>query len=460
VTTPVPGPPASVLATIIRADPAHPYDPATQARRATFGAVNLPDLPSLMTDVVFMPQFALLDANGTWTGYLSTQGLPGAVAASRYVGATTSGSPGTGTFTVGDWVIDQTGRVWVCTVAGSPGTWVGASGSGFANPMTTLGDLISGGVSGTAARLAGNTTSTREFLTSTGSGGLATTPAWAVIAATDLPAATTGAQGAVQLAGDLGGTAVSPQVTGTHLASALPIAQGGTGQAAQQAAIDALAGSQTSAQYLRGNGTHVQMSAIQAGDVPQLADYAPTGLTGATAASRYVGATTTGAPVSGTFAVGDFAIAQDGNAWICTVAGTPGTWLNAANLYLPLAGGTLTGSLTVGGSITSTGLTDIQASGNLKAAFGNLDIQSAGSGVQVKEGANAKQGTVALVTGSKVVSNTSVTASSRIFLTSQADGGTPGWLRVSARTAGTSFTITSSSGTDTSTVAYEIFEPG
>jgi hypothetical protein len=37
--------------------------------------------------------------------------------------------------------------------------------------------------------------------------------------------------------------------------------------------------------------------------------------------------------------------------------------------------------------------------------------------------------------------------------------GTPGWLRVSARVAGTSFTITSSSGTDTSTVAWLIAEP-
>jgi len=54
--------------------------------------------------------------------------------------------------------------------------------------------------------------------------------------------------------------------------------------------------------------------------------YAPTGITGATEASRYVGATTSGAPVSGTFAVGDFVIAQDGVVWICTAAGTPGTW--------------------------------------------------------------------------------------------------------------------------------------
>lgn len=92
--------------------------------------------------------------------------------------------------------------------------------------------------------------------------------------------------------------------------------------------------------------------------------------------------------------------------------------------------------------------------------YSSVDVAAAGQGLKVAEGSNAKQGTAVLAAGSAVVSNTSVTASSRIFLTSNADGGTPGWLRVSARTAGTSFTITSSSGTDTSTVAYEIFEPG
>ncbi len=90
---------------------------------------------------------------------------------------------------------------------------------------------------------------------------------------------------------------------------------------------------------------------------------------------------------------------------------------------------------------------------------GNFLIQQAGKGLRVKEGSNAKQGTATLSGGSATVSNTSVTANSRIFLTSQSDGGTPGWLRVSARLAGASFTITSSSGSDTSTVAYEIFEP-
>ncbi len=80
--------------------------------------------------------------------------------------------------------------------------------------------------------------------------------------------------------------------------------------------------------------------------------------------------------------------------------------------------------------------------------------------LSVAEGSNAKQGTATLVAGTVTVANTSVTANSRIFLTSQVDGGTPGFLRVSARVAATSFTITSSNGADTSTVAYLITEPG
>jgi hypothetical protein len=68
-------------------------------------------------------------------------------------------------------------------------------------------------------------------------------------------------------------------------------------------------------------------------------------------------------------------------------------------------------------------------------------------------------GTATLVAGTVTVSNTSVTANSRVFLTSQVDGGTPGWLRVSARTAGTSFTITSWSSSDTSTVAWMAVQP-
>lgn len=62
-----------------------------------------------------------------FTAPVSTAGLTGATAASRYVGATTSGKPASGTFTKGDFAVDQTGKIWVNTTAGSPGTWTDVS---------------------------------------------------------------------------------------------------------------------------------------------------------------------------------------------------------------------------------------------------------------------------------------------------------------------------------------------
>jgi hypothetical protein len=69
-----------------------------------------------------------------------------------------------------------------------------------------------------------------------------------------------------------------------------------------------------------------------------------------------------------------------------------------------------------------------------------------------------RHGLATLSGGTVVVSDANVTASSRIILTSQANTAT-GALRVSARTAGTSFTITSSNAGDSGSVAYEMIEP-
>jgi hypothetical protein len=108
-------------------------------------------------------------------------------------------------------------------------------------------------------------------------------------------------------------------------------------------------------------------------------------------------------------------------------------------------------------SLSFTGTETFNGSANFNLG---VDVTSVGQGLKVAEGSNAKQGTAVLAAGQAVVANTSVTASSRIILTTNATGGAAGFLVVSARTPGTSFTILSSSGTDTSTVAYEIFEPG
>jgi hypothetical protein len=98
------------------------------------------------------------------------------------------------------------------------------------------GDILYASASDTFARLAKSATATR-YLANTGA---TNNPQWDQIN-------------------------LANGVTGT-----LPIANGGTGETSRQAAMDALAGAVTSGQYLRGNGTDVVMSAIQAADVPTL----------------------------------------------------------------------------------------------------------------------------------------------------------------------------------------------
>lgn len=89
----------------------------------------------------------------------------------------------------------------------------------------------------------------------------------------------------------------------------------------------------------------------------------------------------------------------------------------------------------------------------------DFGVSIAGRGLRVKEGSNAKQGTTSAMTaGSVTVSNTSVTASSRIFLSRSTAGGTLGQVSYS-KSAGSGFTITSTSATETSSFDYQIFEP-
>lgn len=53
--------------------------------------------------------------------------------------------------------------------------------------LTTLGDTYYGGTSGAVTRLAGTTSSTKQFLTQTGTGSISAAPAWDTIAPGDLP---------------------------------------------------------------------------------------------------------------------------------------------------------------------------------------------------------------------------------------------------------------------------------
>jgi hypothetical protein len=112
-------------------------------------------------------------------------------------------------------------------------------------PLTTLGDTLYENATPAPARLPGNTSATKQFLTQAGNGTVSAAPAW---------------------------------------------------------------------------GT------IQAGDVPQLSQYNPIGLTGATTPTSYAGGTVSGHPLSGTWSQGQWVLDESGKIYVCVTSGTPGTW--------------------------------------------------------------------------------------------------------------------------------------
>lgn len=123
-----------------------------------------------------------------------------------------------------------------------------------------------------------------------------------------------------------------------------------------------------------------------------------------------------------------------------------------------IAPGSLTTTTTLAAGTTLTAGTTITATlGAITATNGNLVLGHAGNKILITTGTNASAGTTAAMTsGSIVVSTSAVTANSLIFMTANTLGTVtaPSAFYVSARTAGTSFTITASQATDTSTVNW------
>ncbi len=142
-----------------------------------------------------------------------------------------------------------------------------------------------------------------------------------------------------------------------------------------------------------------------------------------------------------------------------------------ANGTLVLGGGTLAPDTPgwyreVAGNLKTNSYVAMEAGGQAGGAFTSwaaapkaLVAGSPGGGFSVSEGgAAARMGITTLTAGTKAIANTSVTATSRIFLQRQAVGGAPGHLSYT-RQPGVGFTVTSTSNTETSTLNWLIVEP-
>ena len=130
--------------------------------------------------------------------------------------------------------------------------------SGGATPALTLSTTITGVLKGNGTAISAATSGTDY---SDGTSSLAT----GILKSTT----TTGAL-SIAVAADFPTLNQNTTGTASNVTGTVAIANGGTGQTTQQAALTALSGTQTSGQYLRSNGTNTLLSAIQVADVPTL----------------------------------------------------------------------------------------------------------------------------------------------------------------------------------------------
>jgi hypothetical protein len=218
--------------------------------------------------------------------------------------------------------------------------------------------------------------------------------------------------GNLTLGGTLSGVSLTTQVSGT-----LPIANGGTGATTRQDAMDALAGSTTSGQYLRGNGTDVVMSAIQAADVPTL-NQNTTGSAATLTTGRTIGMTGDVTWTSGSF---NGSANVTGTATLATVPATKGgtgqTTYAVGDLLVGGATNTLTklADVATGNALISGGVGVAPSYGKIGLTThisGTLAVGNGGTGVTTLSGLAFGNGTSAFTaaTAAQIVAAISTTA--------------------------------------------------
>lgn len=213
-------------------------------------------------------------------------------------------------------------------------------------------------------------------------------------------------------------------------------------------------------------------STISTADLTGVTGNTPAGLTG-TIGRVYHRGTGTVARAFGSlgniqsFSTGQITDSADFFAQNPTVSGT--TWGTHSGLWVE--GGTVSGTLTtrygvridtLNGGSTKYGLwiqSDQSYLGGDVTTSGNLITDTIGKTLQVKSGTNAKSGTFTLVSGTKTVANTSVTANSVIVVTLKTASGTRAGNPDIVPTASTGFVATGAA-TDNGSYNFVILEVG
>ena len=222
-------------------------------------------------------------------------------------------------------------------------TGAGTGLTGTASGLSIGGSAASATTATTATNLAGGAAGSLPYQTSTSTTGMlaagtngqvltlaAGVPSWAAISAGTVTSVAMSVPSFLTVTGSP--ITSSGTLAVSYSGTALPLANGGSGQTTAQLAINAFAGAVTSGSYLRGDGTNVVMSTIQTADVPTL-NQNTTGtaanVTGVVAIANGGTNSSSATPTAGAVPYGT------GTAYAFTLAGTSGQVLTSAGAGTP-----------------------------------------------------------------------------------------------------------------------------
>lgn len=233
------------------------------------------------------------------------------------------------------------------------GTAIGPTFGGTGQTTYTLGDILYSSAANTLAKLAGNTTTAKQYLSQTGTGAVSAAPVWSAIAGADVTGAALTKTDDTNVTLTLGGTPATALLRAASITvgwtGALAVTRGGVGLTASILG-DILYGSGTNTYArLAGNTTTAKQYLSQTG-------------TGAVSAAPAWGA------IAGADVTGAALTKTDDTNVTLTLGGTPATsLLRAASLTLgwtgtlaPARGGTGIGSYTAGNYINALNATTLQ----------------------------------------------------------------------------------------------------